>query len=625
MLTPEPIDAANRARRRHGRALIVVLAVAATLRFTSISQVGIRFDDEASYAADARLWHRCARLLVDPQAMGAVIRGDKAGVQSRMATLGIDFADRYDKPSQGFTFPAAAMMFLVGDDPTALVVLNALCGTLSVWILYQLGFVMFGRSIALLAAALLAVSPYHVTYCRSAFPYATATMFVLLGVWWWSKPRSGPCGRRYLVLSGAALGCATSCHYSALGVAGMLMAFELVHRPTPRGGEFSAGSFAHAGRRCGVIFVGLMIPILMIEGIFQSARLAARVTDSFLPVITYFEAFIEWAGVIAFCGVRPAGVTLLNWTIPAVYTGYFTHWHGAVGSVTLMAGLCVVLLRGRGRARIPAIIVTGTVGLLMLQRYMIPRAAAMIVPFACLCIAVALRALAGSWPRLVDDSEFSESGCPPRIRIEPATPSGAANHVRRWCRPLAAWVLASVLLVSLIPGLTQVVGPRSALAQACSFVTENGGGRVIVPVDSCNQSKYALYLDSANTDIVRRKLSLFGTPDEVLSLLRDEGARWMITDPQHYHYPDLQRTPGGVVYEWWRNMHDYLDGHAELVVEFDHQAGNRWEFLAEGTGLRFLPEMVRRNDGTLKIYDLQSATPRWTSRSSRRMSAIMSE
>ena len=96
-----------------------VVILAAWLRFGGITEVGIRFDDESCYAADARLWHRCAALMIDGEAVRAVFRGDKQALQGRMEALGVDFGARYAKPSQGYTFLGALMMFAVGDAPAA--------------------------------------------------------------------------------------------------------------------------------------------------------------------------------------------------------------------------------------------------------------------------------------------------------------------------------------------------------------------------------------------------------------------------------------------------------------------------------------------------------------------------
>ena len=147
-------------------ALVGIIAVASLLRLGGISEVGIRFDDEGAYVGDARLWHRCAATLLDGEAIRALRRHDKPAFQARLDAHGVDFGARYLKPSQGYTFLGALSMFVFGDRPAALLTLNALCGILTVAVVFGIGATLFNRPIALFAALLLAVSPYPLLYCR---------------------------------------------------------------------------------------------------------------------------------------------------------------------------------------------------------------------------------------------------------------------------------------------------------------------------------------------------------------------------------------------------------------------------------------------------------------------------
>ena len=54
-----------------------VMSVAGTLRFDAVTKVGIRYDDEGAFATDARLWHRCAKVLMDGDAIRATLAGDE--------------------------------------------------------------------------------------------------------------------------------------------------------------------------------------------------------------------------------------------------------------------------------------------------------------------------------------------------------------------------------------------------------------------------------------------------------------------------------------------------------------------------------------------------------------------
>jgi len=47
---------------------------------------------------------------------------------------------------------------------------------------------------------------------------------------------------------------------------------------------------------------------------------------------------------------------------------------------------------------------------------------------------------------------------------------------------------------------------------------------------------------------------------------------------------------------------------AALAAEFPHITGFEWEFLTEGPGLAHLDEMIEREAGTLRIYDISALT-----------------
>jgi hypothetical protein len=85
------------------------------------------------------------------------------------------------------------------------------------------------------------------------------------------------------------------------------------------------------------------------------------------------------------------------------------------------------------------------------------------------------------------------------------------------------------------------------------------------------------------------------------------GVRWLITDPQYWHYrTDDQRRSW--VFEGWKAMCHQLEEHAVCVAQFDHISDYRWEFLAEGPGTHLLDDMTRDRAGPLRIYDLQTQT-----------------
>lgn len=556
--------------------LAVVVVTACIFRFDGITSAGIRYDDEGAYVGDARLWHRCALVSTDRRSIGAVMRGDKATLQKRMDDLGVDFGARYVKPSQGYTFLGALAMFAVGDRPAALLALNAVSGVLTVIMLYAIGATLFGRAVGLCGAMLLAVSPYHLSYCRSAFADATAGLFVLLGLWIFIvgvKRRWRP--RRTYGLSGLFLGFAVTCHYRCLYVPAVLVIADML---TSHGVGTDLEGWVKrtrsAAHRWTWLAVGVAVPLICIEFMFQAAHAAAWLSDSFLPLDTYFEAWWKWIGVVLTTKEVPAHAGSLAHNSRA-YFGYFVHWHGMAAAVLTIVGV-VVVLRRKGIGRIPALVALLTMALLVSQPYTVARAMSTAIPSLCLCAAVALFRL----PELC--------------------------RLRGRSRAIVVGALLILLSVPAVKRSSEVYARRSNVADACAFVATQGGEGVAVPVDTYHKSKYWLYLEGADVSVVNGKFHRLGSPEAVVDRLRRDGVRWFITDPQDWHYRDTPPGARNRVFRWWEALGDYLDREADLAAEFPHIDGSCWEFLAEGPGIVHLDEMIRRHAGRLRIYDLDA-------------------
>lgn len=566
----------------YGLAMAAVVLLAGALRFSGIRDVGIRFDDEGAYAHDARLWYRSAVFLTDSETIRAVGNRDKSGLKVLFERAGIDFGARYAKPCQGYTFLAALAMFVAGDDPVALMVVNALCGTLTVWLVYALGSLLVGRSCGLIAALLLAVSPYHLAYCRSAWAVSSATMFIVLGVWWWARGRSRLrfTGWNYL-LAGLSVGYATACHYSSAFVLGVIVVVDVWARASrdlePLHHEYRQDGIVKSSRnpamrRWMCLSIGFAVPILAIEAVFQAARYAAVKAEVELPLRTLVESAADWSRVVEACGVQPVGGGVIDWSIPKALTGYVIHWQGNLAAAAMGIGVLLVLGR-RAPVVVCAAIPLALIGLLSLQRYSIDRALAPAIPFLCLCGAVAVVPLTG-W-----------------LRKTPAI------------RSAVVVMLVGVIAAPVAGQIKALIEPTNDIARACRFVARSGD-TVVVPLDSAACSKYALYLDGTGVRVVHEKLYRLGTPGEVIARLRQKGADWIITDPQVWHYRNLRQRPDDEVFRWWQEFEWTLARRAVLAAEFPHVSESRWQFLAEGPGTDLLSEMEELRAGSIRVFAL---------------------
>lgn len=111
--------------------------------------------------------------------------------------------------------PLSAAALIVDPGPYYLLgrLVSAAFGTASVYLLYRLGRVAFGRPAGLLAALVLAVLPLHVAYSHMAVTDVAATALSLLALLLLYEAARGR-GRRWLIAGAAAAGLATSTKYN---------------------------------------------------------------------------------------------------------------------------------------------------------------------------------------------------------------------------------------------------------------------------------------------------------------------------------------------------------------------------------------------------------------------------
>ncbi len=122
--------------------LVLILLVAALLRFHDLDRTSVWYDEAVSWSQSAGSF---TALLSD------VAKDNYPPLHNIVLWL---------------TMP------VVGDSETALRLPSAVLGTVAVWLTYLLGAMLGGRPAGLLAAALLAVSPFHIWYSTEARMYA---------------------------------------------------------------------------------------------------------------------------------------------------------------------------------------------------------------------------------------------------------------------------------------------------------------------------------------------------------------------------------------------------------------------------------------------------------------------
>lgn len=174
-------------RKDNHLALLLVLLVATIVRFFDVGHLGYHHDE---LSALLRTRFSSFSELIES---GIQIDGHPAGVQFFLwVWTGIG----------GYGNLWVKLPFL-------------LAGVLSVYVVYRIGMLLFGKSEGLWAAAMLASLQYGILYSQWARPYAFGLLFVLLCTWAILRIRSAP-SRSDVVFLGLSIAAVAYTHYFAL-------------------------------------------------------------------------------------------------------------------------------------------------------------------------------------------------------------------------------------------------------------------------------------------------------------------------------------------------------------------------------------------------------------------------
>ncbi len=139
-------------------------------------------------------------------------------------------------PAMGF-YPFAAAIALWGTHIWSMRLVTAIAGALTIFPLYGVVVRLSGRhGVALLAAALLAISSWHITLSRFGFPSIIEPLLMLTGLWLLLRTEQREQGRVLrslaLVLAGAVLGISAQMYHTGravpLIVGGLVLLLEFV-------------------------------------------------------------------------------------------------------------------------------------------------------------------------------------------------------------------------------------------------------------------------------------------------------------------------------------------------------------------------------------------------------------
>ena len=210
-------------RRPYGRmvALALLLVLAAFLRFSHLSERGLFTDDEGFYVGGVKTYSAVFAYLW-AYLTGGVQEGLVAYFTQHGGTQVLS-----DRPT--FIVLGFLASLVLGVHDYTLIAVSALFGVLTVFCVYQVGKLVFGRAeVGLAGALLLAVSPLHIAYSRTAYADVTATAVAWLAAWiyllYWTDPHRH---RRCLMGSALLVGLVFTIHPSLLWLPPLFLLLEL--------------------------------------------------------------------------------------------------------------------------------------------------------------------------------------------------------------------------------------------------------------------------------------------------------------------------------------------------------------------------------------------------------------
>ena len=209
------------ASRLEGFALAGTLVVAAMLRGWGVTERGLFTDDEALYSEGVKTYSAVFAYL-----WAYLTGGGQEGLVAYFTQHG-GTQVLSDKPT--FVVLGFLASLVLGVHDYTLIAVSALFGVLTVFCVYQVGKLVFGRAeVGLAGALLLAVSPLHIAYSRTAYADVTAVAVAWLAAWiyllYWTDPHRH---RRCLMGSALLVGLVFTIHPSLLWLPLLFLLLEL--------------------------------------------------------------------------------------------------------------------------------------------------------------------------------------------------------------------------------------------------------------------------------------------------------------------------------------------------------------------------------------------------------------
>ncbi|MBX7259460.1 MAG: glycosyltransferase family 39 protein [Candidatus Hydrogenedentes bacterium] len=275
-------------------ALSIILLGATCLRFFSLDKQGIQGMDEGRYLLDG------LSKLNEIEFYRGLVEGKVNEIRGKETFSLPEFLRReHDilgklppfSPKLGFDYVTALYMAVAGYSVDACNYIEAASGVVMIALLFALVRALAGARAALVAAAALAISPYHVYFSRNAYPQCLSALLLILAVLahlGWTVAREKENRDRYglLLFSGVCAGVTFWLHYQVAGALPLLAVLHLA--TTARDGRMREKLTRFALGGC-CIAGGFAAVLIAAECLSYPGILLFRSQGMLYPHGTFFE------------------------------------------------------------------------------------------------------------------------------------------------------------------------------------------------------------------------------------------------------------------------------------------------------------------------------------------------
>lgn len=266
--------------------IILILVFAVFLRFNGIMQKGIFFSDEGGYLQSAQFYVSALEV-----AKTTLLQHSDTGYPD-----GVTLKGSLNNGRSPFNSTLLSISMLVfGEHDWVGNVVSAVFGLLTIFIVFHLAKIMYNQKVALLSAALLAVSGYHILYSRETLAEINATFFFILGVYIYYKYCHFNIKKHfYLFITGFIGALAIGVHARMLLFIPLIILFEVVFFI-----KVKPVSFKKIGIRFGYLFLGVFSGLFLFQLPYYAGKMVAMKMGKELLIRTYFiQLYDQYLGSI---------------------------------------------------------------------------------------------------------------------------------------------------------------------------------------------------------------------------------------------------------------------------------------------------------------------------------------